>query len=109
MEPIRKEIADLIGIEIRATQSHVSYTVLETTQETGYMCKKITYDSFGDAVPAYLLIPDGAQNAPAALINHQHNSERHLGKARSAALRGAPIRPLALFWQGTALWCWYRI
>lgn len=33
MEAIRKDIADLIGIEIRSAQSRVSYTVLETPQE----------------------------------------------------------------------------
>lgn len=81
MEAIRKEIADLIGIDIRSTRSHISYTVLESVQEVGYLRKKITYDAFGDGVPAYLLIPDGAQHAPAVLINHQHNSERHLGKS----------------------------
>ena len=81
MEAIRKEIADLIGIDIRSTRSHISYTVLESSQEDGYIRQKITYDSFGDKVPTYLLIPEGVECAPAVLINHQHNSERHLGKS----------------------------
>ena len=42
METVRKEIADLIGIDIRSTQSNVSYTVLESVQEDGYIRKKIT-------------------------------------------------------------------
>lgn len=92
MEAIRKEIADLIGIDIRSSQSNISYTVLESVQEVGYLRKKITYDAFGDAVPAYLLIPDGARNAPAVLINHQHNSERHLGKSEVCGLAGSPYQ-----------------
>lgn len=92
METVRKEIADLIGIDIRSTRSHISYTVLESSQEDGYIRKKITYDSFADPVPAYLLIPEGSQHAPAVLINHQHNSERHLGKSEVCGLVGDPFQ-----------------
>ena len=73
IETIRQDIADIIGIDINSIKSSVSYTVLETVQEDGYIRKKIEYESFGDMVPAYLLIPERVENAPAVLINHQHN------------------------------------
>lgn len=92
IETVRKNIADLIGIDLCSLQPNISYTVLESVQEDGYIRKKITYDSFADLVPTYLLIPEGAQNAPAVLIHHQHNSERHLGKSEVCGLVGDPFQ-----------------
>lgn len=42
IETVRKDIADLIGIDIRSLQPNISYTVLESVQEDGYIRKKIT-------------------------------------------------------------------
>ena len=92
IETVRKNIADLIGIDLCSLQPNISYTVLESVQEDGYIRKKITYDSFADPVPAYLLIPEGSQHAPAVLIHHQHNSERHLGKSEVCGLVGDPFQ-----------------
>lgn len=92
IETVRKNIADLIGIDLCSLQPNISYTVLESVQEDGYIRKKITYDSFANPVPAYLLIPEGAQHAPAVLINHQHNSERHFGKSEVCGLVGSPFQ-----------------
>ena len=92
METVRQDIADIIGIDIHSMKSNVSYTVLETVQEDGYIRKKIAYESFGDMVPAYLLIPERVDNAPAVLINHQHNSERHFGKSEVCGIVGSPYQ-----------------
>lgn len=95
MSEMRKEIAELIGIE--ASDASVEYTVLSATQEEGYIRQNITYISGTETVPAYLLIPDGAENigaasCPAVLINHQHNREHHLGKSEVCGLAGNPLQ-----------------
>lgn len=92
IETVRKDIADIIGIDICSIKSNVTYVVLETVQQNGYIRKKIKYDSFGDMVPAYLLIPERVENAPAVLINHQHNSERHFGKSEVCGIVGSPYQ-----------------
>ena len=43
IETVRQDIADIIGIDIYSIKSNVSYTVLETVQEDGYIRKKIEY------------------------------------------------------------------
>lgn len=48
IETVRKDIADIIGIDICSIKSNVTYVVLETVQQNGYVRKKIKYDSFGD-------------------------------------------------------------
>ena len=46
--------------------------VIETIRETGYVRKKITFATEpGDRVPAWLMIPNGAEKAPAMLCLHQ--------------------------------------
>lgn len=92
IKTVRQDIADIIGIDLHSIKSSVSYTVSETVQEDGYIRKKIEYESFGDMVPAYLLIPERVENAPAVLINHQHNSERHLGKSEVCGIAGSPYQ-----------------
>ena len=91
IEIVRKDIADIIGIDLCSIKSNVTYVVLETVQEDGYIRKKIEYESFGDMVPAYLLIPKRVENAPAVLIN-QHNSERHFGKSEVCGIVGSPYQ-----------------
>ena len=92
MMDLRHEIAENIGIKISDTPKKIEYEVLEKQKEEGYTRQLIRYDSFGDKVPAYLLIPDKVNNSPAVLINHQHNSERHLGKSEVCGLAGNPLQ-----------------
>lgn len=92
IETVRKDIADIIGLDIYSIKSNVTYVVLETVQQDGYIRKKIEYESFGDMVPAYLLIPERVENAPAVLINHQHNSEHHFGKSEVCGIVGSPYQ-----------------
>ena len=89
---LRKEIADLIGITVPVTTSHIEYSVVETAKEDGYTRQLIEYDSYGDKVIAFLLLPDVLNGNPAVLINHQHNSERHLGKSEVCGLTGDPLQ-----------------
>lgn len=68
---------------------------IETVQKDGYRLEKVTYEvEPGDAVPAYVLIPDGvnaANPAPAVAVWHQHNGAWHLGKVEPAGLAGSPM------------------
>ena len=81
MENIRKEIAELIGIQPKVAEETVDYKVLETVEADGYTRQLIEYVSGEDKVSAYLLLPEKLGDNPAILINHQHNREHHLGKS----------------------------
>jgi len=96
MSEIRKQIAELIGIDLSMTAGNggvpVEYTVLSSTKEDGYTRQYIKYTSGSETVPAYLLLPDKQDNNPAVLINHQHNREHHLGKSEVCGLAGNPLQ-----------------
>ena len=92
MENVRKEIAEIIGIQLPLVEEHVDYKVLETVEEDGYTRQLIEYASGEDKVSAYLLLPKNLGNNPAILINHQHNREHHLGKSEVCGLGGNPLQ-----------------
>lgn len=89
---LRNEIAEIIGIQVPNPASHVTYEILESVQEDGYTRNLIEYDSYGDKVPAFLLLPELLDNNPAVLIHHQHNREHHLGKSEVCGLAGNPLQ-----------------
>jgi len=90
--PSGHEIAESIGISSAEIPDKIEYALLESTKEDGCTRQRIQYDSFGDKVSAYLLIPDVVGSSPAILINHQHNSEWHLGKSEVCGLAGNPLQ-----------------
>lgn len=92
MMDLRDHIADIIGITIPEAASDMKYQVLESTKEDGYIRQLIKYDSCGDEVSAFLLLPELLDNNPAVLINHQHNREHHLGKSEVCGLAGNPLQ-----------------
>lgn len=92
MENLRREIAEAIGINILNSPTSVEYRILEYVKEDGYTRQKIEYDSYGDKVSAFLLLPETLGNNPAILINHQHNREHHLGKSEVCGLAGNPLQ-----------------
>ena len=65
---------------------------LETIEGDGYSIRSIYYDAEPeDAIPAYLLIPEGVSGgkpAPAVAVWHQHAGQWHLGKSEPAGLDG---------------------
>ncbi len=92
MSNLRNNISEIIGINPNDLLDKVPYKIIESTKEDGYIRQYIEFDSYGDKIIAYLLIPDVIGNNPAVLINHQHNSERHLGKSEVCGLAGNPLQ-----------------
>ena len=92
MVNLKNEIAKAIGISVPTTMPHVEYKLLDSTKADGYTRQLIEYDSYGDKVIAFLLIPEIIDNNPAILINHQHNREHHLGKSEVCGLAGNPLQ-----------------
>lgn len=92
MKKLRSDIAEVIGIKMPITASNVEYEVLECIKEDGYTRQLIEYNSCGDRVSAFLLLPDILEKCPAILINHQHNREHHLGKSEVCGLAGNPLQ-----------------
>lgn len=46
----------------------------------------------GDTMPALLLVPDDAVDAPGVVVFHQHASQWHLGKSEACGLAGDPVQ-----------------
>jgi dienelactone hydrolase len=56
-------------------------TLVSSEQRDGYRLEKIVfYNGAGAEVPGWVLIPDGANNAPAILYNHAHGGDYTIGK-----------------------------
>ncbi|MDE6747811.1 MAG: prolyl oligopeptidase family serine peptidase [Lachnospiraceae bacterium] len=89
---LRDDIAETIGITASNIIPHIEYGLLESTKEDGYIRQLIEYDSYGDKVTAFLLLPEILDKNPAILINHQHNREHHLGKSEVCGLAGNPLQ-----------------
>lgn len=85
--------------------------VREKSEKPGYTLVSLTYEAEpGDAVPAYLLIPEGvssAKPAPAVAVWHQHNGQWSLGKSEPAGLAGNPMHHtgVALAKEGYVVLC----
>lgn len=83
----------------------------ETIRKDGYRIESLTYEAEpGDAIPAYLLIPDGvtAQSpAPAVAVWHQHNGQWNKGKSEPAGLGFNPMHHtgVALVKEGYVVLC----
>lgn len=83
----------------------------ERIPRDGFTIHSVYYDAEpDDAIPAMLLIPDGASSekpAPAVALWHQHNGEWHLGKSEPAGLAGNPMHHTgaALAKQGYVVLC----
>lgn len=90
MTNLRYEISESIGII--APSPRIEYRILDSSKEEGYTRQLIEYNSEGDNVVAFLLVPETLGKNPAILINHQHNRERHLGKSEICGLAGNPLQ-----------------
>ncbi len=86
----RTKMMELIGLE--SIPDQISYEVLNATVCQGYVRQRIQYDVCGRRNTAFLLLPEGEERHPAVLVNHQHNSERNLGKSEVCGLAGNPLQ-----------------
>jgi dienelactone hydrolase len=70
--------------------------VRATTPRDGYAEHEVAFTGAEGAVPAYLLVPDGAREAgarcPAVVVHHQHHSQWHLGKSEVVGRAGDPLQ-----------------
>ncbi|WP_341347857.1 prolyl oligopeptidase family serine peptidase [Paenibacillus sp. FSL H3-0469] len=93
---LRNEITEAIGITSANPITNIEYRILDSTEEDGYTRQLIEYDSYGDRVIAYLLLPEVLDKNPAILIHHQHNREHHFGKSEVCGLAGNPLQAFGL-------------
>lgn len=68
-------------------------TVIESKQQDGYRLEKVRYEvEPGEAIAAYVLIPEGAtaaRKAPGICVWHQHNGAYDIGMTEPAGLKGS--------------------
>ncbi len=81
---------EIIGIS--PVQDKVSFVCSDSCECGSYERKYIKYEINGRTIPAFLLLPKGTGPFPAVLINHQHNSERNLGKSEVCGISGNPLQ-----------------
>jgi dienelactone hydrolase len=81
-------------LRLRPPEAGVDFAVVDVDIESSFERRCITYEARdGDSIPAFLLVPKGLRKpAPAVLVHHQHNGERHLGKSEVCGLIGDPLQ-----------------
>lgn len=85
----RKDFLNLLG-DLPPAAS-LSAEVIERVKEKEFIREKIVYQSGGEKVFAYLLLPSPFKGPhPAVVAIHQHNLEFHLGKSEVVGLAGDP-------------------
>lgn len=90
---LRSELAAFLGFAVPPAPV-VEW--LERSGQPGYQRALLEYTGGdGDAIPAYLLVPEGDGPFPAVLVHHQHNSEYHLGKSEPAGVAGDALQAFA--------------
>lgn len=63
--------------------------VVEREQMNGYERLKVQYDvGFNERIFAYVLVPEGAKNAPAIFCHHQHAGNFEIGKTEVVGIAG---------------------
>ncbi len=88
LEELRRELAAFLGLAVSAAPA---LETLETHAGPGYTRTLVAYPTGdGDVIPAYLLVPEGDGPFPGVLVQHQHNSEYHLGKSEPVGVAGDP-------------------
>src|SRR6478736_4478987 len=81
-------------LELKPPPIRVDTSVVDIDAQPSFERRRIRFVAAeGDWVPAFLLVPNELRRpAPAVLIHHQHNSERHFGKSEVCGLVGDPLQ-----------------
>jgi dienelactone hydrolase len=91
LDSLRQEITSFLKFTI--AEAPVDFVTHTTALVDGYSRHRISYTSVeGEAIPAYLLLPNGEGPFAAVLVHHQHAGERHLGKSEVCGLAGDPLQ-----------------
>jgi dienelactone hydrolase len=79
-------------LRLESPPQRVEFTVVDVHEERAFERQRVTYETRdGDSISAFLLVPKGLRlPAPAVVVHHQHNGERHLGKSEVCGLVGDP-------------------
>lgn len=88
---LRWQISEYLGFRI--PYDPVPFFTHHTAAADAYHRVRISYTSQErEAIPAFLLLPDGDGPFAAVLVHHQHASQRHLGKSEVCGLAGDPLQ-----------------
>lgn len=81
-------------LKLRAPPLRVEFTVVDIEMQPSFRRQRLRFATEdGDSIPAFLLVPNELRApAPAVVIHHQHNGERHLGKSEVCGLVGDPLQ-----------------
>jgi dienelactone hydrolase len=91
VDSLRRQISEYFGFKI--PDAPTPLVTHNTVAADGYQRARISYTSQeGEAIPAFLLLPDGDGPFAAVLVHHQHASQRHLGKSEVCGLAGDPLQ-----------------
>jgi dienelactone hydrolase len=90
LDALRRDIAQFLGVPPRSVVP--APQVAEVTQQDGYTRRLLTFESMGEAVPAFLFEPADVAPKRAVVVLHQHNSEWAIGKSEVAGLVGDPLQ-----------------
>jgi dienelactone hydrolase len=95
MEPddLRARLAALLALAPPGAPPEVG--VVARTERDGYVEQRVVLAGAEGDVPAFLLVPDGADRPlPAVVVHHQHHGEWHIGKSEVAGRAGDPLQAL---------------
>jgi dienelactone hydrolase len=80
-------------LELPEPPTDVSIRIVDSTRLDG--CRRLRLEigcADGDTMPAFLLVPDDARDAPGVVVFHQHAAQWHLGKSEVCGLAGDPAQ-----------------
>ncbi len=90
-DDLRARLAVLLDFAAPATPPE--FGVVARAERDGYVEQRVVFSGAEGDVPAFLLVPDGADRPlPAVVVHHQHHGEWHVGKSEVAGLAGDPLQ-----------------
>jgi dienelactone hydrolase len=89
-ERLRDELRSFLGVGHPGLAPGVE--VLSSSDEDGYVLRRVRLVTEDDAIPSLLAIPSSTGPFPAVVVFHQHAGQRHLGKSEVFGLVGDPYQ-----------------
>ncbi len=81
-------------LKLRPPTAGIAATVVDVELQSSFERRRLNIATVdGDSIAAFLLVPKKLQQpAPAVIVHHQHNGERHFGKSEVCGLVGDPLQ-----------------